>query len=123
MNSEKQSRLIVLFDGDCNLCNNSVNFIRAHDHSKKIKLVPQQSKEGEILLREFRLAEDQTSIVFIEGKQVWLESTAVFMICKYLDGIYKTGILFLLFPPFLRNTLYRVIARNRYKWFGKRRSL
>lgn len=113
--------LIILFDGVCNLCNGRVQFVIKHDKKKQIHFAALQSETGQRLLQEYQLAGNNLqSFVFIEKGKAYTQSTAALRVCKYLDGLYKIFYAFLIIPRFIRDAVYRVIANNRYKWFGKR---
>ena len=113
--------LIILFDGVCNLCNGRVQFVIQHDKEKQIHFAALQSETGRRLLQEYRVAGNNLqSFVFIEKGKAYTQSTAALRVCKYLDGLYKIFYAFLIIPRFIRDAVYRVIANNRYKWFGKR---
>lgn len=112
--------LIILFDGVCNLCNRSVQFIIKHDKKEKLYFAALQSKTGHQLLQQYNLSDlSLNSFVFIENGKAYTQSTAALRVSKYLNGGYRLLYGFLVVPPFIRNAVYRFIANNRYKWFGK----
>jgi predicted DCC family thiol-disulfide oxidoreductase YuxK len=117
--NENQS--IVLFDGVCNLCNAAVAFIIKRDKKKIFKLSPLQSSFSESLNDQYHLNQPQlNSIVLIENNKVYYKSTAVLRVVKKLSGPIKYLYIFIIVPPFIRDAVYSVIAKNRYRWFGKR---
>ena len=118
----KQSS-IILFDGVCNLCNSSVQFVIKHDADKKFMFASLQSTAGQLLLKQFDLPlQDFNSFILIENEKVFLKSTAALMVAKQLKGAVKLLYGFIIVPPFIRNGAYNFIAKNRYKWFGKKES-
>ena len=115
-----QENPIILFDGVCNLCNSSVQFVIRHDKQKLFRFASLQSEAGQALLKEYHLPETTfNSFVFIKNGKPFLKSTAALMVAKELTGIVKIMYLFIIVPSFIRNAVYNVIAKNRYKWFGK----
>lgn len=118
----KQSS-IILFDGVCNLCNSSVQFVIKHDKDKKFMFASLQSTAGQLLLKQFDLPlQDFNSFILIENEKIFLKSTAALMVAKQLKGAVKLLYGFIVVPPFIRNGAYNFIAKNRYKWFGKKDS-
>jgi predicted DCC family thiol-disulfide oxidoreductase YuxK len=114
---------IILFDGICNFCNASVNKIIEHDKKNVFKFAAIQSDAGKIILTEFSIDTSKTdSILLIEKNTVFTKSTAVLKIAKQLSGLYKLSYAFIIIPLFIRDTIYDFIAKNRYKWFGKKES-
>ncbi|MDZ4711227.1 MAG: thiol-disulfide oxidoreductase DCC family protein [bacterium] len=114
---------VILFDGVCNLCNSSVNYIIDHDKHDKFRFASLQSEAGQKLLKKFGLdPDDLFSIILIDGNKYYSESSAIIHISKEFGGVWKTLSIFKIVPPPLRNFFYRIIAKNRYKWFGKKDS-
>jgi predicted DCC family thiol-disulfide oxidoreductase YuxK len=117
---EATSPPVVLFDGVCKLCNGSVNFILPRDSKGRLKLAPLQSDYGRAVLREHGKNPDaMDSMMLLEGDQLTVKSTAVIRISKYLGGIWPLCMIALVIPPFIRDFIYDIIAKNRYRWFGK----
>ncbi len=117
------STAIILFDGVCNLCHSSVQFIIAHDKAAHFKFASLQSAYGQALLKDHDLpTHDFDSFVLVEKEQVFTESTAALKVARRLDGFWSLLSIFLILPSFIRNPFYRFIARNRYRWFGKKDS-
>jgi predicted DCC family thiol-disulfide oxidoreductase YuxK len=115
------SKPIVLFDGVCNLCNRAVQFILRHDKQKKFLFGSLQGKTGQELLGKFNLPTQQlNSFVLIEDDKAYTRSTAVLRMLKKLGGRWSLLYAFIIIPAFIRNGTYNWIARNRYKWFGKK---
>jgi predicted DCC family thiol-disulfide oxidoreductase YuxK len=112
---------IVLFDGVCNFCNAGVNFILDHDRRGRIRFAALQSPAGQRLLRRFGLrANDFDTMVLVDGGRCYTRSTAALRIARLLDGWrWRALSALLLVPAFLRDHAYDVLARNRYRWFGR----
>jgi predicted DCC family thiol-disulfide oxidoreductase YuxK len=112
---------VILFDGVCNLCNRAIQFIIKRDKKKQFLFASLQGKTGSELLKQFDLPADQfNSFVLIENKKAYTRSTAALRVAKKLSGGWSILYGLLILPPFLRDPLYNLIAKKRYKWFGKR---
>jgi predicted DCC family thiol-disulfide oxidoreductase YuxK len=112
---------IILFDGVCNLCNGAVQFIIRRDPRGHFKFAAQQSDTGKAILQQFHIkAGEAETIILIEGGQHFTQSTAALRISKRLRGLWPLVYAAILVPPFLRNAIYDYIARNRYRWFGRK---
>lgn len=112
---------IILFDGICNFCNNSVIFILKRNIKTPIYFAALQSEVGQRLLTEYELpVKEMESIVFIEQGKTYMQSTAALRICRYLRGLWPLCYGFIIVPKFIRDGIYNWIAKNRYKWFGIR---
>lgn len=112
---------IVIFDGVCNLCNWSVQFIIKHDSHGVFKFASAQSRIGQKLFSQFQSTQSTPETVFLlrDGK-LFEKSTAALTIAAKLDGGWKYLALFRIIPRRIRDMVYDWIARNRYRWFGKR---
>ncbi len=118
-----ESRSIVLFDGVCNFCNSSVNFLIDRDPEGHFVFGALQSDEGLAVLEERGLPEGYfDSIVLIRGDKVWTASDAVLEISRHMPGLWPVLRYFRFIPRFIRDRVYNWIAANRYSWFGKRES-
>ena len=112
---------ILLFDGHCNLCNAWVQFIVKRDSAGTIRFASLQSGAGRRLLEEHKIDEDYIeSLVFFEEERFSVNSNAALRTLSYLDDWQKHLIFLTVVPRSLRDLVYRFIARNRYKWFGRR---
>ena len=112
---------ILLFDGHCNLCNAWVQFIVKRNTTKSISFASLQSKAGSELLAEHNIKQNYIdSLVFIEEDRFSVSSTAALRTLSYLDGWQKHLVFLSVVPRSLRDLVYRFIAKNRYKWFGRR---
>jgi predicted DCC family thiol-disulfide oxidoreductase YuxK len=112
---------VILFDGICNFCNRSVNFMIDKDNKNRFKFAALQSEAGEYFLQHFKLdSENLKTIILIENNKYYIKTTAALKIAKQLKGLWKLFYVFIIIPPFIRNIFYDIIAKYRYKWFGKR---
>ncbi|MCE9624040.1 MAG: DCC1-like thiol-disulfide oxidoreductase family protein [Deltaproteobacteria bacterium] len=112
---------IVFFDGVCNLCNASVQFILQRDPKAYFRFAPLQSEFARRKLQKFPSAPtDVSSIVLVEGERYYDRSSAALRIARHLGGLWPVLYVAIWIPPFLRNPIYDFIARRRYRWFGKR---
>ena len=110
---------IILFDGVCNLCNSSVQHVIRHDPKEIFKFASLQGEAGKQLLKQYGLSvNDMNSFVLIQDNTAYTRSTAALFVAKRLTGISKLLYGFIIVPPFIRNAVYNMIAKNRYKWFG-----
>ncbi|HJX28865.1 MAG TPA: thiol-disulfide oxidoreductase DCC family protein [Thermoanaerobaculia bacterium] len=110
----------ILFDGVCNLCNGSVQFILRRDPEARFRFASLQSEAGQRLVTEQGLnPEVLSSVILIEDGRVYRESTAALRIARHMAGAWKLLRVFVLIPRPIRDAVYRLIARNRYRWFGK----
>ncbi|MFA8435817.1 MAG: thiol-disulfide oxidoreductase DCC family protein [Marinifilaceae bacterium] len=112
---------IVLFDGVCNFCEKSVQFILRRERSTTIRFAALQSARGQELLKAHNMQSNGLkSLVFIENGQAYILSTAALRICNYLKFPWNLCSSFLLLPSSFRDSMYNFIANNRYKWFGRK---
>jgi predicted DCC family thiol-disulfide oxidoreductase YuxK len=116
---ESHNHPIIFFDGVCNFCNMSVQFIIKRDRKGLFRFASLQSSVAERLLMNFPQAAGLNSIVLIDRGRIFTESTAVLRICKDLDGLWKGFYVLILFPKPLRDAFYRWFAKHRYRLFGK----
>jgi len=116
-----QNKLIVVFDELCNLCESSVVFIIKRDKTAKFKFAQAQSEAGKKLQLQidFDVVGSNSMVLIKEGK-AFFKSEAVIEICRHLDGVWKLVSLFKLLPLSFRNRAYEFVAKNRYRWFGKK---
>ena len=112
---------IILFDGVCNFCNSSVNFIIERDREGYFKFAPLQSEIGEKLLRENGVDKIETdSVVLIEDGKVYTHSTAALRVARKLSGAWKWFYYLIVVPRIVRDGAYKLFAKYRYKLFGKK---
>ena len=120
--SEPASHPVVLFDGVCNLCNGAVQFIVDRDPRGTFRFTSLQSVRAASLLREHGREPprgEPDSVVLIEDGRVYERSTAALRIARRLSGAWPLFYAFLIVPRLLRDAVYSLIARYRYRWFGK----
>jgi predicted DCC family thiol-disulfide oxidoreductase YuxK len=118
--SQSDKYQIILFDGVCNFCNASINFIIDHDPEKHFKFAPLQSDFGQKTLRKFnKNTEDFDSVILLKNNQLYQKSEAALEIAKYLSGFWKYLAIFRILPTFILNFFYDIVAKNRYRIFGK----
>ena len=114
----RTDKAIVLFDGVCNFCNSSINFIIKHDKKGHFKFAPLQSEIAKIMVGDKTLSMPE-SVILIENGKTYDRSTAALRIARKLDGLWPLLYVFIIIPKPLRDMVYNLIGRNRYKWFGK----
>jgi predicted DCC family thiol-disulfide oxidoreductase YuxK len=122
MNSKQnENKAIILFDGVCNLCSKAVQIIIKNDANDYFRFASLQSDTGIALLAQYHLpiSSSPESIVLIEDGSTHQLSSAALRIAKRLSGGYRFLYFFIIVPSFIRNWVYRFIARNRYRWWGK----
>jgi predicted DCC family thiol-disulfide oxidoreductase YuxK len=115
-----QENPIILFDGICNYCNAMVNFAIRNDKKAILKFAPLQSEAGRRLKEKYQIKPDIDSIIFIDHEKIYTYSDAALRIAKYLRWPAKAFYAFMIVPKFIRQPFYRWVAKNRYKWFGKK---
>ena len=125
-----ESSAVVLFDGVCNLCNGAVNFIIDRDRrdgrgtQPYFRFATLQGKRAAALLRThggtpLSADRDPDSIVLLEDGKMFEHSTAALRIARHLSGLWRLLYVFIVVPRPLRDLIYRWVARNRYRWFGR----
>jgi predicted DCC family thiol-disulfide oxidoreductase YuxK len=114
---------VILFDGECNLCNGFVRFVLPRDSAGRFKFASLQSPFGQQLLSGHSLPTNTLdSVVLAEEGRVYSRSTAVLRILRHISGPWPLLYAFTLVPRPLRDAVYDFIGRNRYRWFGRRES-
>jgi len=114
---------VLLFDGVCNLCNASVQWVLLHDHKGIFRFAALQSDTGQALLRKWnRPTADFDSVVLADGDRLLLHSDVPLEIVRRIGGWWQLLYVFKIIPRPVRDVIYRWVARNRYRWFGKRES-
>ena len=115
------SQPVLYFDGVCNLCNGAVQFVIRHDRGAAIRFASLQSNAGAAASRkvEARYGRRPDSLLFELGDQIWIESDAALQVARHLNGGWKALSWLRIFPRALRDSVYRLIARYRYRWFGR----
>ncbi|MCM3717610.1 thiol-disulfide oxidoreductase DCC family protein [Fictibacillus phosphorivorans] len=114
---------VLLFDGVCNLCNSSVQFILKNEKKPDLAFAAIQSEAGKKLLAHYKMDPNETnSVILIANNHVYTESDAVLKVTHHLKFPYSLGKVLFVIPKAIRNFFYKKVALNRYKWFGKRES-
>ena len=123
---------VVLFDGTCNLCDGAVHFMIDRDSRSELKFAALQSESGGALLESSTTPErakmlregatgngDPDTIVLVEDGELYTHSTAALKIARHLRWPWSWSAVLVIVPRFIRDAVYRWVARNRYRWFGK----
>ena len=120
---DSKEHKILLFDGVCNLCNSSINFVIKHDNKDVFRFTALQEGPGKSYLAKYNIDPKNTdSIVLIENGKAYVKSSAALRAVKYLGGAWPLLYVFIIVPAFIRDVVYDYIAINRYKWYGKKDS-
>ena len=119
--NEQENHPIILFDGVCNLCNASVQYVIKHDPQHIFRFASLQSSFAQKILSKYNLPlNDYNSFILFADNKIYTRSTAALLVAKKLKGVVKTLYVFIIVPKFIRDGVYNIIAKNRYKWFGKK---
>jgi predicted DCC family thiol-disulfide oxidoreductase YuxK len=112
---------ILFFDGVCNLCNGAVQFVIRRDRRGLIRFASLQSEAGQAAAAAVleRYGQVPDALIFLDGSEYFIESDAALRVARYLDGGWNTLAWLRIFPRFLRDAVYRMVARYRYRWFGR----
>jgi predicted DCC family thiol-disulfide oxidoreductase YuxK len=110
---------IILFDGVCNFCNQSVQFIIKRDPKGIFQFASLQSEVAHKLIKRYGINENIDSFVLISDDTFFVKSNAALKVCRKLNGIWKWLYVCYAVPRPIRDFFYDIIAKNRYKWFGK----
>lgn len=124
MKNLPKDKKIILFDGVCTLCNNAIDYIIKKDHKDQFVFASLQSDIGKELTKERGIDTSQVDsmILIIPGEAYYIKSSAALQIFKRLKGVVSLSQIFLSLPESFRDSVYDLIARNRYQWFGKKES-
>src|SRR5690606_3741339 len=122
MVSIPENKQLILFDGVCNLCNNSVQFVIKRDKKNQFLFAPLQGKAGKEVIEEFKIDTTKVDsiILYTPLKGISYKSTATLKVASSLEFPVSLMSVFLIFTAFIIDWLYDFIARNRYKWYGKK---
>ena len=117
-----QDKRIVMFDGVCNLCNSSVNYIIDRDHDDLYRFVALQSELGKELQQYLGISETNLDsiILYIPNEAYYIKSSAALKIMQSFKGVWKLSYIFNVLPATFRDKIYDYVAKNRYKWYGKK---
>jgi len=118
MNSTYLNKSIVLFDGECNFCNKTIQFILKYEKKPELLFCSLQSETGKEITSFYNMMNEK-SVLLIEDNVIYKKSTAALKILTYLKGGFSLLYGFKIIPLFIRDSVYNYIAKNRYKWFGK----
>jgi predicted DCC family thiol-disulfide oxidoreductase YuxK len=110
---------IVLFDGECNFCDRSVQFIINRDKEALFKFTSLQSDVGQEITRKYQVPGDIDSIILVRDDKYYVKSAAALQISKHFSGGWKLLFILSIVPRPIRDYFYDILAKNRYKWFGK----
>jgi len=113
---------LILFDGVCNLCNSSVQHVIKRDKKDVFRFATLQSDIGKRIIEEFKIDTSKTDSILLYSKDNGLssKSSAALKIGSGLGFPYNILAVFFIIPPFIRNWVYDYVAKNRYKWYGKK---
>lgn len=119
-----KDKKIVLFDGVCNLCNTSIQWIIEHDKKDVFRFVALQSDLGQEIIKYIGIDIKTTDsiVLYQPGIAYYYKSKAVFEISKELGGLFYFVSLFSILPDSFTNSIYDFVAKNRYKWYGRKES-
>ena len=122
MTTHNTSQPVLFFDGACNLCNRFVQFVIRHDREKLFLFASLQSEAGKQMLETLKASGQKIpdSVILSFNDRYYLQSDAALQLLRLLGGSWKLLYGLMIVPRFIRNAVYDLIARNRYKWFGKR---
>ena len=116
-----ENKAIILFDGVCNFCDRSVQFVLRRDKKAYFNFASLQSEIGQQLLEKYKIPKDKfESLVLIENDKAYLFSSGALRIARKLNGAWPILYGFIIIPPIIRDFFYKLIANNRYKIFGKK---
>jgi predicted DCC family thiol-disulfide oxidoreductase YuxK len=117
----KKPKSIVFFDGVCNLCNASIDFILKRDSKNRFLVGALQEDFSKKILSNYSVKQDYLdSLILLEGSQIYFKSSAALRIARQLKGLWPIFYLLIGFPLWIRDPVYDWIGRNRYRWFGKK---
>lgn len=120
MKQSKSAGPIIVFDAQCILCSAHAQFVLRHDHGRHFRLASMQNETGAALYRRFGIdPANPESLIIVDGDQLLRDSDAVLAIYAGLGWPWKVAALARLVPRFVRDPVYRWLARNRYRFFGR----
>jgi predicted DCC family thiol-disulfide oxidoreductase YuxK len=112
---------VILFDGVCNLCSGAVQFIIKRDKKDVFRFASLQSSFGQSVLKKYKLpSHELSSVILVENDIIYTRSTGALKVAKQLSGGWPLLYMFIIVPRFIRDAVYNYVAKNRYKWFGKK---
>lgn len=120
MKSYSKNKALILYDGECRLCNGSIRFIKERNHKDSFTYLPIKSDEANIILDNY---EDDfrniDSVLLFFNNKIMTHSSAVLTIARYLSGLWPLLYGLILVPKFIRDPIYKLIAKKRHKWFDR----
>lgn len=122
-NDVLKNKQLILFDGVCNLCNSSVLYVIKRDYENKFLFAPLQSNIAKSITSEYKIDTNKVDSILLynpKKQKVYSKSTAALQVAKQLNFPTKLMAIFLVIPAFVRNWVYNYVAKNRYKWYGKK---
>ncbi len=115
------TRPVILFDGVCNLCSSSVQFIIKRDRKNLFRFASLQSEFGQQVLKEHHLpANELNSFILLNNGKLYTRSTGALKVVKHLSGAWPLLYAFIIIPSPIRDGIYNIVSKNRYRWFGKK---
>lgn len=112
---------VLLFDGVCNLCNGAVQFVIKNDKKKQFRFAALQSEAGMAFSKKYNLpVENIDTFVLISNDKYYTRSDAALKVAKMLGGVWSLAYVFIIIPKTVRDAVYNWVAKNRYRWFGKK---
>ncbi|GAB4165730.1 MAG: DUF393 domain-containing protein [Winogradskyella sp.] len=122
-NDIPKNKQLILFDGVCNLCNSSVLFVIKRDKKNKFLFAPLQSDIGKTITQHFKIDTEQVDSILLynpKKEKIYYKSTAALHVAKQLNFPVVLMVIFFIIPSFVRDWVYDFVAKNRYKWYGKK---
>lgn len=111
---------VIVFDGVCALCSRWVRFLLRFDHRQRYRFAAMQGVHGRALLHAHGLdPDDPMSFLVLENGRAWTDTDAILRVLTGLGGVWRISALLRALPRAWRDRAYRVLARNRYRWFGR----
>ncbi len=121
LNTPHAAPATIVFDGVCLLCNGWVKFLLRHDRRARYRFAAMQGQAGRALLQQHGLdPDDPLSFLLVNHSGAWSDSDAIVRVLAGLGGLWRLAAVLRMIPRGLRDIGYRLIARNRYRWFGRR---
>jgi predicted DCC family thiol-disulfide oxidoreductase YuxK len=116
-----ENKQLILFDGVCNLCNTSIQYVIKYDKTNRFMFAPLQSDVGKQLITSFNIDIEKTDSILLYSNEngLSIKSTAALKVSKHLGFPRNLVSVFFIVPAFIRNWVYDYIAKNRYRWYGK----
>jgi len=118
-----KDKALILFDGVCNLCNSSVLYVIKRDKQDAFLFAPLQGEIGQAIINEFNIDTQKTDSILLyqpKERRIYQKSNAALRIAKKLRFPTNLLTIFLIVPSFIRDRFYNYVAKNRYRWYGKK---